>query len=94
MLSEWVFKPLQSLAILSDPEVSGLSYEEMMELVENPDLAQTGLAFDLSRYQSNLNLMKREVFSRFIDFDSSNNGDGEWSILSINNVNNSYQSLL
>lgn len=73
------FKPLQALQIFTDSDLAGLLYDEIMELLESPELLHRGFILDLGRFQSNLLLLKRELISRFSDFDpeSSRSGEGQ-----------------
>jgi hypothetical protein len=40
-----------------------------MDLLENNELISNGLIYNLSQFQSNFLLMKRELLNRFNDFD-------------------------
>jgi hypothetical protein len=42
-----------------------------MELLENQELIQSGAVYDLSKFSSNSILLKKEVFSKFAEFNPS-----------------------
>ena len=60
--------------------------EEIMEYLDASDIVKSGLVYEIAHYQGQLPPLKRDVFTKFVNFDPEKAASAESKLLSVSPV--------